>query len=106
MVDTTRIEQSSDSMTERSQGNPQDDEECSRSAQFPEKHLCFRCSNNACEVHAIVRGKKRKGQKHDSHASEDKNGSILRVADDSKFVLLDRSEFEKLTKRKHRVQDG
>lgn len=79
-------------------GNKQNDEECSRSTNLPEKGFCFSCIHNACQIHSVVRRKERQRQEDDSYAGEDQNCLVLGVRDNGKFVLLDRTELKELSK--------
>lgn len=85
-------------MAKCAKGNKQNDEDCSRSTNLPEKCFCFGSINNACQIHSVVRRKERQRQEDDSYAGEDQNCLILRVRDNGKFVLLDGTELKELPK--------
>lgn len=81
-MQTTRVQQTLQSMTESTNGDQQDNSERNTTAYPPKVTFAPRRVDNAGKIHAVVRREKRKGEEDNGDAGEDKNGLILRIGDD------------------------
>ena len=72
-----------------------DDQKCYRSAYFPKPPFVL-IDADAFEVHTKITRKEREGKEYDGNDSENKNGLVLAISDDSKLILLDGSDLEEL----------
>jgi hypothetical protein len=70
-----------------------------RSAYFPKPTLIL-ISLDAFQAHTKITCKERKRKEYDGDDGENKNGLVLAISDDGKFILLDGSKLEELDNSK------